>query len=116
MRRLIPALVLTVLLSSACRNDEPVLSLDDEVLIDVLIDLHLAESTMQRVPAFDKDSIGDLLRERVANTHGLEPGYMEMQIGILQTMPEKSIEIYDSVIVRLERIQEDISENRNDIQ
>ncbi|MDX1476547.1 MAG: hypothetical protein R3301_02535 [Saprospiraceae bacterium] len=86
----------------ACREEPPELPLSDQELITILVDLHLAEGAMQRVPAEWKDSIGAEVRARIAVQHGMTPEEIETLIGRLQLVPEKSMMLYDSVIARLD--------------
>ncbi|MDX1410076.1 MAG: hypothetical protein R3330_18125 [Saprospiraceae bacterium] len=97
-----------------CGREEPELPATDEQLIEILIDLHLAEGAMQRVPAEWKDSIGAEVRSRIARAHALTPEDMEALIGQLQLMPEKSMMLYDSVVARLDKGQTSRSDESPD--
>ena len=87
---------------TGCRQEAPELPLSDDLLIEVLMDLHLAEASMQRVPVQWRDSLGADIRSRVAVSYGLTPDELQSIIGQLQLQPEKSAALYDSVIARLE--------------
>lgn len=101
-------ILIAVVWTVSCKSAPPELPLSDDVLIDVLVDLHLAEGAMQRVPAQWRDSIGAELRARVALTYGMTPDELERVVGLLQLQPERSVVVYDSVIARLEREQSNL--------
>lgn len=95
----IPCLLLIVGCTRVKQEELP----PDEVLIDLLCDLHLAESSMTRVPIEKQDSISDVLRARIARSHGIAPDQIDLWLEILQKSPDHLMTVYDSVIVRLER-------------
>ena len=53
-----------------CESPEPESTLPgNEKLIDIFVDLHLSEMPLTRAPHAVKDSIGEILREKVARQH-----------------------------------------------
>ena len=104
MRSLFLAAILFVLLPSCQRQPVDVLPPDD-LLIDILVDLHMAEGAMQRVPVQMQDSIGTIIRSRVAAQHGLSAEALDTYLQTLQRDPEHSVALYDSVVVRLQTRQ-----------
>jgi hypothetical protein len=75
----------------------------DEVLVDLLCDLHLAEATLNKISIARQDSVVVKIRERIAASHGISSAKMDEWLEALQKSPEHSIAVYDSVIVELER-------------
>ena len=89
----------------ACRSEEPEEPLpDNEYLINMLVDLHLAEMPLTRVPFEQRDSVGEVLRGRVAQDYGLTSEGIDELVVRVQMDLELSTALYDSVVVRLERI------------
>ena len=78
---------------------------EKEVLIGVFLDMHMAEVPMSRVPLSKRDSIGLELRKRIARGHGMTADEMQDVIHAVQTDVDLASEIYDSVEVRLKRMQ-----------
>lgn len=99
--RLVP-LVIGMLLGG-CEQRSDVTLPTDEVLIELIYDLHLAEASMNRVHASRQDSVSDVLRERVAASYGISPEQMDAWLNTLQQSPEHLNTVYDSVIARYER-------------
>lgn len=96
------ALVFTLLISCG-KKDEVVVLPSDNVLIELLFDLHLAEASLTRVDVAIQDSIALILRDRVAGTHGITPQVMDTWLEGLQRSPDRLSVIYDSLIVRFEK-------------
>ena len=95
-----------LLLASACKNEKPPEPLPPiQFLVDLTLDLHLAEGPMSRVIHEQRDSIGGIVCEKIARKHGISREYLEEIMTRLQLNPELNVQIYDSVIVRLARMQ-----------
>lgn len=75
----------------------------DELLIELIMDLHRAEATMNRINNERQDSISLIIRDRIAQSYDVSPETMDLWLETLQKSPEHMITIYDSVIARLER-------------
>jgi hypothetical protein len=102
MSRVLLACIL-IINSLACGDPDSSQLPEDEVLIELLTDLHLAETAMTRVNALNQDSVSTQLRQRVARAHDISPERMDQWLEELQKSPDRLMVIYDSVIVRLER-------------
>ncbi len=81
----------------------------NDFLVDLTLDLHLAEGPMSRVLREDRDSIGLIVRKKIARKHGISHEYLEEIMTRLQMDPVLNVQIYDSVIVRLARMQKNKS-------
>lgn len=89
-----------------CRPDDAVPLPTEEELIDIFLDLHLAEGALARVPRDARDSISTVVREKIARQYGLEPDELQTIVAEVQRRPEMNIAIYDSVIHRLQEMKE----------
>jgi uncharacterized protein DUF4296 len=78
----------------------------NEFLVDITLDLHMAEGMMARIGHDQRDSIGRIMREKIARKHGISPEYLEEIMSRLQRDPARNVQIYDSVLVRLRKMQE----------
>ncbi len=87
----------------SCEQRSEVTLPSDEVLINLVYDLHLAEASMNRVNAAKQDSVAEILRNRIADSYSITPDQMDAWLEILQKSPDHLITVYDSVIVRYER-------------
>lgn len=90
----------------ACNEEPPPEPLpSNEFLVNLTLDLHLAEGPMSRVRHTQRDSIGLIVREKIARKHGISHERLEDIMTRLQLDPKLNVQIYDSVIVRLARMQ-----------
>ena len=77
---------------------------DTAELVDIFVDLHLAEMPLTRVPHAIKDSIGGMLREKVAMQHDMTIEELNAIVIRVQLDLELNTAIYDSVEARLDEI------------
>jgi hypothetical protein len=91
------------LLAAACEDSSQARLPPDEVLVDLVYDLHVAEVSLIRVNIARQDSVAGVIRDRIAATHGISPQRMDTWLEMLQKSPERLIVVYDSVIARFER-------------
>lgn len=104
LRTTLSAIVGFTLLGSIGCEPEPRAELpSDEVLIELIMDLHKAEATMNRINNERQDSVALIVRERIATSYGVSPETMDLWLENLQKSPEHMVVIYDSVIARYER-------------
>jgi hypothetical protein len=97
-----------LLLFSACgKTEEPEPLPPIDFLVDLTLDLHLAEGPMARVKQEMKDSIGLIIRTKIAHKHGITEEYLEEIITRVQRDPILNVQVYDSVVVRLARMQQE---------
>lgn len=97
---------MSLFLFYGCREEQQLEPLPpNDFLIDLTLDLHLAEGPMSRVMHEQRDSIGQIVREKIAAKNGISREYLEEIMTRLQMNPVLNVQIYDSVIVRLARMQ-----------
>lgn len=75
----------------------------DEVLVDIMYDLHLAETALARVNLASQDSVAAIVRDRIAMSYDISPETMDAWMEALQRSPDHLMMVYDSVIARFER-------------
>lgn len=86
----------------ACVKKEPVFELDQDKMVRVLIDLHIAEAALAQVNLADRDSIGVLALKKVAEMHQMAPEDIQSQIVYIQQNPLIMAEIYEHVLDTLD--------------
>ncbi|HLF65469.1 MAG TPA: DUF4296 domain-containing protein [Saprospiraceae bacterium] len=97
-------IVFTVIaLILGCERRTEIILPSDNVLIDLIYDLHVAEASLNRVNTANQDSVADLVRARIAASYGIKADQMDAWLEILQKSPDHLIVIYDSVITRFEK-------------
>ena len=77
---------------------------EKEILIELFVDLHLAEMPLNRVPYEMRDSVGAIIRGKVAAEYDMDPDELSEIVERMQLDMVYSVEINDSVLVRLERM------------
>lgn len=80
--------------------------LEEDVYVDILVDLHIAETYIQQVSPAMQDSAAEVTRAAIARLYGLKPEQMEQQIRLLQGDPKMHQEVYDRVIDRLDSLRQ----------
>jgi hypothetical protein len=98
-----PGVCVLILSLAGCEDSAQTSLPSDEILTDIVYDLHLAEVSLIRVNIARQDSIAMVIRESVAASYGITPAQMDSWLEGLQRSPERLITVYDSVIARLER-------------
>jgi len=99
-----------ILVGYACNHENPPEPLPpNDFLVDLILDLHIAEGPMSRIGHDQRDSVGLIVRKKIAAKHGITHEYLEEIISRLQLDPVLNVEIYDSVVVHLNRMQKEKS-------
>jgi hypothetical protein len=105
MRLLSMALLTMMFVGCVNQKEEQIPLPEKEELIRIFIDLHMAEIPVSRVPLSMRDSVGYLIRGRIARDHGMSEEELQEIVHAVQMDVELVTEIYDSVDVRLKRMQ-----------
>lgn len=89
---------------SACQT-EPELPLQDEKLVEVLADAHVAEAAVQSLPASRRDSLVKVYYEQIFEIHQVSRSDFEKSLKMLEYNPAKMLEIYEHVTEHLNRVE-----------
>ncbi len=95
----------------SCEEKPLPLSIDDETLIDVLVDVHFAESAMNNIYKQKKDSLATLYYSQIFEIHGIDKNVFDENMQILQRDADKMDEMYEKVLERLNKKGLEIQEN-----
>lgn len=87
-------------------NDQTPLLLEEEKMVDVIKDIHIAEAAMQNLVDLTKDSIGEIYYQQVFEIHQVDKADFDSSMSILRKDPERLGFIYDKVLVELEEIND----------
>ena len=97
-----------VALGVACQTEEEEPLPPKSLIIDVMTDLYMADIPMARVSNDMKDSVGMVVRNKIAMQNGITPEELSELIARVQVDPDLNMEISDSVIARLEALKKDM--------
>ena len=95
-----------------CAKESPQFTIDDQKLVEILTDLHVAEASLSKVPLLQKDSVSTVLKKVIADVHGMSEADLDYNIELLQRMPSKQIELYDSVMSHFDNLKKELDESR----
>lgn len=84
-----------------CSAEEHRLPLTDEQLVDVLVDIQIAEAMIDKLPSTARDTVGEAYYEVVFKTHGVSRKDFDDSMVILREDPVHLNDIYVEVLERL---------------
>ncbi|MBI5916536.1 MAG: DUF4296 domain-containing protein [Bacteroidetes bacterium] len=85
-------------------SSEPALPLSREKLVDVLMDIHIAEAALAQITTGPKrDSLAELYYNQVAEIHGIDRETLDTSLAILQRNPGLMKDIYEQVLAEVEK-------------
>jgi uncharacterized protein DUF4296 len=91
-----------LLLFAACHTDE-VLPVDEGKLTDVLVEIHIAESTMEEEVAEKWDSLATVYYPFILKNYDMEREQFDTCLAILKRNPALMAQVYEKVIERLKK-------------
>lgn len=83
----------------------------EEVLIEVLRDMHIARAALQHVPAEEQDSLYTELFGQICELYAVEENMLLLDMDILLADPAMVERIYQAVIDSLERQPDALTED-----
>ncbi len=90
-----------LLLLAACSEEEIPIPLSEEQMIDILIDMHIAESMIEKLPVSDRDTVGNVYYRMIYRQHGVNQTDFDESMGVLREDPERLNEIYSQILEEL---------------
>lgn len=97
--------ILWVGLFSGCHGSEIERTEKDKELVSLIMDMHVAEAAMGKVPDKFKDSLRLVYREEVARLHDLTPDKLDDILVSLQEDPERFKELTKLAMVKLDSLE-----------
>ncbi|RMF31080.1 MAG: DUF4296 domain-containing protein [Bacteroidetes bacterium] len=97
------ALLLPLLLCFACRQKEERFPLNDEQIVAILTDVHLAEAALANIGGPLKDSLAEIYYGQVFEIHQIDQTRFDSLMDYLQNHPVYMDSLYQRVLKRMEQ-------------
>lgn len=92
-------IILIVVLVGGCAREEVVpLPLPKDKLVDVLIDVHLAEAMLDKLPSLDQDTVGKVYYQMIFREHEINRADFDESMNILREDPERLNLLYEEIL------------------
>ncbi|PHN08552.1 DUF4296 domain-containing protein [Flavilitoribacter nigricans] len=102
IKQLLPSLLLAgLILLISCGKEEVPIPLTEEKLVEVLIDMHMAESMIEKLPVADRDTVGNVYYRMIYREHGVTQQDFDESMNVLREDPERLDAIYVQIMERL---------------
>lgn len=101
MMRLIILVWILLLLSVSCRKRDKDLRIEEDKLVKVLVDIHVAEAAAQSLMGDTKDSMMFVYYRQVFHIHGIQQADFDSTMIILREDPVRLERIYAKVMDEL---------------
>lgn len=100
---LAPLLFLSLL---SCEEEQVAAApvIEEETLINVLADIHMAEAALQALRGSTKDSMSQMYYEQVYEIHQVDSASVASSLEIMREQPERMKAVYDQVMERVEKM------------
>lgn len=85
----------------SCGDKEIPIPLSEEKLVDVMIDMHIAESMIEKLPVSDRDTVGHVYYRMIYREHEVSQEDFDESIKVLREDPERLNAIYVLVMEQL---------------
>ena len=95
----------------ACEEKPIPLSIPEDKMIDVLVDVHFAESAMNNIYKHKKDSLATLYYGQIFEIHGINQNVFDENMQILQRDADKLDAVYEQVLERLNKKGLEVQKN-----
>ena len=97
-------LIFLTLIGTACQTEQE-LPIQEDKLIEVLADAHIAEAAVQSLPYLHRDSLVSLYYDQIFKIHNVSRSDFEQSLKMLEYNPDKMLEIYEQVTEHLNRVE-----------
>jgi hypothetical protein len=89
----------------SCSQNEKGFTVEDERKIGIIMDLHIAEAAMAKVPDKFKDSLRMQYRTDIAEIHGLSPDGLDSLVLKLQNDAPKFKKLTSEAMLRMDSLE-----------
>ena len=96
-------LLLAILQFWACKDSEPKYSFSDPQIIEILSDVHIAESFLHRSPVDLRDSLIFVYMDQIYQIHDITEEQYIHNLKILRKDPEKMNYLYEKILENLKK-------------
>ena len=87
----------------SCGPKPTPITMDEDKLVEVLIDVHVAEAAVQMLRGATKDSVINAYYDQIFEIHGLSREDFETTMEILRTDPKRMEGLYSKIMNEMER-------------
>ena len=87
----------------SCGPEPTPIPMDEDKLVEVLIDVHVAEAAVQMLRGATKDSVINAYYDQIFEIHGLSREDFETTMEILRTDPKRMEGLYSKIMNEMER-------------
>ncbi len=91
-------------LQVSCQPRPVRLPVEEDKLILMLADVHVAEAALQGLLGLTKDSMANVYYDQICSIHGVDRLLLDSALQILQEEPERMEQIYAEVMKEMERL------------
>lgn len=102
--------ILTII--SSCKEKRELPTLDEEIIIPILVDMHIAQEMISKFKETHRDSVRRLFMHEISEIHGIDSSLITQQLEIIQANPEYSFKLYEKVYKKIDKI-DNIEVNKN---
>jgi Domain of unknown function (DUF4296) len=103
--KLPPSVIAVFFTLFACKNDKIQLPVPQEKMVDVLVDIHIAEAYIENVNTTLKDSMTRIYYPQIFKHHGITAKLYDSTFAVLSNQPDLMKSVYDDVMERVENRQ-----------
>lgn len=90
-------ILLTLVLFSCCTPEQVESPLEEEVLANVIADIHIAEAALQSVSAYFKDSMSTVYYDQIFTIHNVTEEDFLLAMELMREDPKKLVDVYAKV-------------------
>ncbi len=87
----------------SCSQGRQTIPIDEDKLVEVLIDVHVAEAAVQTLRGATKDSMINLYYDQICEIHAVNREEFETSMEILRNDPKRLEELYAEIMTEMER-------------
>jgi hypothetical protein len=90
---------------AACQQNNFTPVIDEDILVKVVVDLHIAEVSLKKTSGFEKDSLLVVYKDQIIERHKLNLDDLEKDLVDMKSHPEYFQKFYDKVVQTLEELE-----------
>lgn len=85
----------------SCKEKEIPIPLSEEKMIEVLIDIHMAEAMLDKLPITDQDTVGHVYYRMIFREHEVSQEDFDRSMAVLREDPVRLNVIYEQILEQL---------------
>ncbi len=101
-------MAIAVLTISCKKNNTLDVGMSDDALVALIQDMHMANAIILKYKKEDKDSVGQLLRNQMAEIHNISEERIDFVMEELQRTPRKYLELEKKAVANLKTLKDSI--------